>query len=175
MNVDEQNRLIQQAATSLAAFKEYLGQNLMLLRDYIMSIVRSVPVPVTFVLLEEQRALELRFICARQTERCIYHYDHLFCVVVQDWRPWLKISVIALGLGLAILKIDARDPVDQAREIYDVLRAEGDEDFLSFISQPFLTVDELAPLLADIQPENVLVYDGKIGNWICQACRAGLD
>ncbi|MFX1476408.1 MAG: hypothetical protein ACFFCO_13180, partial [Promethearchaeota archaeon] len=120
-------------------------------------------------------ALELRFICAAQSETCTYHYDHLFPVVTQHWRPWLKITVIALTLGLAILRIDSRGPVEQAKQAYEVLTTETDEGFLSFISQPFLTVEELEPLQADIQPENALVYDERIGNWICQTCRVALD
>ena len=83
--------------------------------------------------------------------------------------------MIALSLGLAILKIDSRDPVDEARQIYEVLAFEKDDDFLTFISQPFLTVEELEPLLADIKPENSLVYDEKIGNWICQSCKVVLE
>ena len=173
--IEEQNRLIHEAAVSVDALKQYLDNNIELLKQFISELVKRLPVPVRFSTEGRvQKVLRLHFICARQGDRCLYPSDREFTTETKIWNKWLRLAVSALSLGISVMNPLEGAALSQVRDAYDAFRGEEDAEFLKFVSEPFLTSseqDSLVMQLRDAKFFDVFSYDSSIGNWVCLMCK----
>jgi hypothetical protein len=173
--IEEQNRLIREAAVSVDSLKEYLDNNIELLKQFISEIVKKLPVPVRFSTEGRvQKVLRLHFICAREGERCLYPHDREFTTETRVWNKWLKLAVSALSVGVSVINPLEGGALSQVREAYEAYKEGEDADFLAFVNEPFLTAseqDSLVSQLRDAKFFDVFRYDASIGNWVCLMCK----
>ncbi len=172
--IDEQNKLIREAAVSVDALKKYLDDNIEDLKHFIAGVVKKLPVPVRFS--TEGRAkktLRLHFSCGIQTAGCLYPRDREFVTETTTWNKWLKLALSAVSAGVSMLNPLDGTAIDQVRNAYQSYKTTYDKEFLAFINEPFLTSaeqDSLVTQLRDARFFDVFKYDPTIGNWACIMC-----
>jgi hypothetical protein len=176
LQIEEQNKRIRESAVSVEALKQYLDQNIQILKQYISEIIKKLPVPVKLTTEGRvQKTLRLHFICAKQGERCLYPYEREFTTETRQWNKWLKIAVSSLSLGISVLNPLDGGAVDQVRSAYEAYRTGEDKEFLAFVNEPFLTSaeqDSLIQQLRDAKFFDVFSYDATLGNWVCLMCKS---
>ncbi|MFX0107129.1 MAG: hypothetical protein ACFE7R_02505 [Candidatus Hodarchaeota archaeon] len=173
--IEEQNALIREAAVSVDALKEYVDKNVEILKQFIADVNKKLPVPMRFSLEGRLRkTLQLHFVCGLQSERCLYPEDRPFITETQAWNKWLKIAMSAVKLGKAMIFPIEGGAIDVIREAYSIYRADDDQDFLTYIREPFLTSteqDNLVNQLRDARYFEVFNYDAQNAKWACLMCR----
>ncbi|MHA2114583.1 MAG: hypothetical protein ACXABM_03725 [Candidatus Thorarchaeota archaeon] len=173
--IEQQNTLIREAALTVGSLKEYVDQNVEMLKYFIADIVKKLPVPVKFSIEGRiRKTLELHFTCGLQHERCLYPEDRSFITETKAWNKWLKIAMSAVRIGRSIIfPIESGDAVDAVREAYDAYKEKDDKDFLAYISEPFLTSEEQDKLVSQLREArffDVFNYVPETGEWACLMC-----
>jgi len=173
--IEKQNKLIREAALTVGSLKEYVDQNVEMLKYFIADVVKKLPVPVRFSTEGRiRKTLQLHFTCGLMFERCLYPEERPFITESKDWNKWLKIAMSAVRIGRAIIfPIESGDAVDAVREAYEIYKEKDDCGFLAFISEPFLTSseqDNLVTQLRDARFFDVFNYIPETGEWACLMC-----
>jgi hypothetical protein len=159
----------------VGSLKEYVDQNVEMLKYFIADVVKKLPVPTKFSTEGRiRKTIHLHFNCGLQFERCLYPEDRPFITESKDWNKWLKIAMSAVRIGKAIIfPIESTDAVDAVREAYEAYKEKGDRDFLAYIGEPFLTSkeqDNLVNQLRDARFFDVFNYVPETGEWACLMC-----
>ena len=173
--IEQQNKLIREAALTVGSLKEYVDQNVEMLKYFIADVVKKLPVPVKFATEGRiRKTIHLHFTCGLKHERCLYPEDRPFITESKDWNKWLKIAMSAVRIGRAIIfPIESDDAVDAVREAYEAYKDKDDKDFLAYIGEPFLTSteqDNLVNQLREARFFDVFNYVPETGEWACLMC-----
>lgn len=173
--IEQHNALIREAALSVGSLKEYVDQNVEMLKYFIADVMKKLPVPTKFSTEGRVRkTLNLYFTCGLQNERCLYPEDRPFVTETKTWNKWLKIAMSAVRIGKSVIfPVESGDAVDAVREAYDAYKDKDDKDFLAYISEPFLTAEEqdnLVNQLRDAQFFDVFNYIPETAEWACIMC-----
>jgi hypothetical protein len=173
--IEQQNALISEAALTVGSLKDYVDQNVEMLKYFIADVVKKLPVPVKFSIEGRiSKTLKLHFTCGFQHERCLYPEDRAFVTETKAWNKWLKIAMSAVRIGRAIIfPIESGDAVDAVREAYHAYKEKDDKDFLAYISEPFLTSEEQDKLVNQLRNArffDVFSYVPETGEWACLMC-----
>ena len=173
--IEEQNKKIANAATSMDELMKYVDDNIETLKKFIANIAKKIPTPREFSTEGRiRKTLILHFVCDKETDRCLFPKDRDFTTETKDWNKWLKIAFSGIKIGKAILTPASAGGAGKAvKEAYDAYKSNNDREFLAYISQPFLTSEEqdnLINQLRDAKFFNVFSYDAQTAGWLCTMC-----
>lgn len=178
------NTRFKEACVDMESLKQYVDENVSDLKDFIASVAKKLPMPVKFTTEEKfvvKKAILLHFECQApiRTRYCALQNGKTYTTETLEWSRWLKMGLSAAKLGKSVLTADAiadlPGVVDQVKGLYNMYTKEDGEDFLSFISEPFLTSEEQDKLLNQLRAANFFQkfqYDNQTANWICANCHA---
>lgn len=186
------NTRFKEACVDMDSLKAYVDENVSDLKDFIASVAKKLPMPVKFTTEQKflvKKAILLHFECQApiRTRYCALQDGATYTTETLEWSRWLKMGLSAAKLGKAVLSADAiadmPGVVDQVKGLYNMYKKEDGEDFLSFISEPFLTSEEQDKLLNQLRAANFFQkfqYDNQTANWLCGNCaciylKAGSD
>lgn len=174
--IEEQNKKIAEIATSVDALRAYVDENIEMLKQFISEVIKRLPVPVTFSTEGRVRkTMHLHFVCGIQNDRCLYPEDRSFIAETKTWHRWLKLAMSAVKIGKAVfLPPEMGDAVDAVRSTYAAYKSGDDKDFLTFISEPFLTSEEQDNLITQLRKAkyfDVFNYDSQSAGWACIMCK----
>jgi len=171
---DELNLKVKDACKSYDDIKSYVDKNVETLKDFVASVAKELPTPVKFTSTGKiRRTLTLYFQCAHEYPECLYPKTSQFTTETSDWAKWLKVSMSLVKLGKALYEKEIFDVVDHVREIYEEIKGKEDADFMSYISEPFLTSaeqDKLIEQLRDKRFFEFFCYSSQTGQWVCNRC-----
>ncbi|MFX1507047.1 MAG: hypothetical protein ACFFDC_13210 [Promethearchaeota archaeon] len=173
--IDDQNKRISEMVHSYEDLKAYVDENVAELKDFISQIAKKIPIPYEFSTEGRiRKTMKLHFICGMQNERCLFPSDRSFTTETKAWNKWLKIALSAVKIGAAIIHpIAAGGAVDAVKDAYEAYKSKDDADFISYISQPFLTSEEQDNLIIQLREArffDMFNYNAQQGNWACIMC-----
>ena len=178
------NARFKEACVDMDSLKQYVDSNVSELKDFIASVAKRLPMPVKFTTENKfvvKKAILLHFECQApiRTRYCALQNGATYTTETLEWSRWLKMGLSAAKLGKSVLSADAITDVpgvvDQVKGLYNMYKKEDGEDFLSFISEPFLTSEEQDKLLNQLRAAQFFEkfrYDNQSANWICANCQA---
>ena len=80
----------------------------------------------------------------------------------------------AVSIGKAVIfPFETSDAIDSVRKAYNLYKTGEEKDFLSFISEPFLTSSEQDKLVTQLREArffDVFNYDPQTAEWTCLMC-----
>ena len=173
--IDDQNKRISEMVHSYEDLKAYVDENVTELKDFISQIAKKLPIPSEFSTEGRiRKIMKLHFTCSLQNERCLYPSDRHFTTETKAWNKWLKIALSAVKIGAAVIHpLAAGGAVDAVKEVYEAYKTKEDTDFISYISQPFLTSTEQDNLIVQLRNArffDMFSYNAQQGNWACIMC-----
>ena len=173
--LEEQSTLIKEAALSVDSLKAYVDKNVEILKTFIADVVKKLPIPIRFSTEGRVRqTLQLHYVCGIQKERCLYPLERPFVTETKEWSKWLKIAMSAVSIGKAVIfPFETSDAIDSVRSAYKLYKSKEESDFLSFISEPFLTSSEQDKLIVQLREArffDVFNYDPQTAEWTCLMC-----
>jgi serine/threonine protein kinase len=166
----------------LVLLKQYIDHREGQLREFVGSVVQKLPLPSKFVVKKGRftKTLGLVFTCKVTAQS--------FTVSTRQWARWLKVSISLLKAGVTAMDSGvggARDIVDNVKSAYDAYKARDDEDFKTFVEQPFLLSTERDELIKQLRSckdldggfegrtfFDVFRYDAQVGDWVAAAARS---
>ena len=173
--IDDQNKRISEMVHSYEDLKAYVDENVAELKDFISQIAKKIPIPHEFSTEGRiRKTMKLHFTCGMQDERCLFPSDRSFTTETKAWNKWLKIALSAVKIGAAVIHpVAAGGAVDAVKEAYEAYKTKDDADFISYISQPFLTSEEQDNLIIQLRKArffDMFNYNAQQGNWACIMC-----
>lgn len=175
--IDEQNKKIAEAVNSIDDLKDYVDENIDMLKDFVADIVKKLPLPDKYDTEGRiRKTLILHFACGCGSDRCIYPHDRAFTIESKQWNKWLKVAFTTVKLGKAALipAVGVGDAVGAIKDIYDIYKTPEQQDYLSYIKEPFLTSEEQDKLVEQLRGANffqVFNYNSKTAKWCCIMCQ----
>ncbi|MFX0123847.1 MAG: hypothetical protein ACFFAE_09435 [Candidatus Hodarchaeota archaeon] len=173
--IDNQNKRISEMVHSYEDLKAYVDDNVAELKDFISQIAKKLPIPSEFSTEGHiRKTMKLHFTCGLQHDRCLYPSDRSFTTETKAWNKWLKIALSAVKIGAAVIHpVAAGGAVDAVKDAYEAYKTKDDSDFISYISQPFLTSEEQDNLIVQLRKArffDMFGYNAQQGNWTCIMC-----
>jgi hypothetical protein len=96
-------------------------------------------------------------------------------IVSHDWSKWLKIGFSLIKAGKAVIDIGMGNPlgllatgVTCVQEVYEAYKTNDDDEFNTYITQPFLTSAEQDVLINKLRDQgffDIFAYDAQLGGW----------
>jgi hypothetical protein len=174
-SIDDMNEKVKNAAKSTEELLAYVDENIDMLKNFIADIAKKLPVPKTFSTEGRiRKTIILHFVCDKETDRCIFPEARSFTTESKDWNKWLKIAFSGIKIGKSvIMPANIGDAGKAVKQAYDDYKTANDKDFLSYLSEPFLTSseqDNLIEQLRDAKFFDVFHYDAHGANWNCTMC-----
>mmetsp|Transcript_17067 Transcript_17067/g.40127 ORF Transcript_17067/g.40127 Transcript_17067/m.40127 type:complete len:799 (-) Transcript_17067:128-2524(-) len=181
--VAEMNLRFKAACTDMDSLKRYVDEHVAELKDFVGSIAKKLPVPVRCSAerrLVVNSALLLHFECQAQPKTsCCALPAGTYRTETLEWNKWLKLGLSAAKIGKSVLTADAigdvGSVVDQAQAMYKLYKKKDDADFVTFISEPFLTSEEQDKLIVQLRKGGFFqnfCYDPQSAGWLCANCHA---
>jgi len=168
------NKKIQDSCKTSEELKAYVDKNIAQLKDFVGEIVKKLPTPYLFTAEGiVRRTLTLHFECGLNEQNCLYTRDKPFTTDTSDWAKWVKMSFTLFKLGKALYDKSLGDAFGAAKDLFDQYKQKEDGDFMSYISQPFLTSTEQDNLINQLRDKrffDVFVYSAQHGAWACARC-----
>lgn len=177
-DIDAQNKKISEMVHSVDDLKEYVDENVAELKDFLAQIAKKLPIPVELSTEGRiRKTLILHFVCGKEADRCLYPQDRTFTTETKEWSKWLKIGLSAVKVGKALITPPSvGDAVGAIKEAYEAYASKDDAEFLSYISQPFLTSNEQDHLINQLREArffDIFNYDAQAASWSCIMCHPG--
>eukprot|EP00927_Polykrikos_kofoidii_P042825 TRINITY_DN36874_c0_g1_i1.p1 TRINITY_DN36874_c0_g1~~TRINITY_DN36874_c0_g1_i1.p1 ORF type:complete len:808 (+),score=161.38 TRINITY_DN36874_c0_g1_i1:54-2426(+) len=181
--IEDANARFKEACGNMEGLKAYVDQNVSDLKDFIGEVTKKLPLPVKFTSEPRyvvKKAMILHFEChADPKATCCALPEGTFTIETLEWSRWLKMSLSAAKLGKAVLTAEAiadvPGVVEQVKGMYSLYSAKDDADFLTFISEPFLTSEEQDKLINQLRSGGYFSkfkYDNQTAKWVCANCHA---
>ena len=114
-----------------------------------------------------RKTLILHFECCRT--------GYEFPIVSHEWSKWLKMGFSLVKAGQAVIDLGMGNPlgilkkgVECIQEIYSAYKTNDDDEFNTYITNPFLTSTEQDQLLEKLRDQKffeVFAYDAQRGGW----------
>jgi len=182
--IADMNSRFKEACGDMESLKKYVDDNVSELKDFISTVAKKLPMPVRFSSEPRyvvKKAILLHFECQAPiaTRFCVLPQKATFTTETMEWSRWLKMGLSAAKLGKSILSADAiadaPGVVEQVKGLFSLYKKDDGEDFLTFISEPFLTSQEQDKLLNQLRAANFFNnfrYDSQTATWLCANCHA---
>ncbi|CAJ1359743.1 unnamed protein product [Effrenium voratum] len=182
--INQLNLNFKEACGDMESLKKYVDDNVSDLKDFIASVAKKLPMPVKFTSEEKylvKKAILLHFECQAPipSRYCALPQKATYTTETQEWARWLKMGLSAAKLGKSVLSAEAITDlpgvVDQVKGLYSMYKKDDGEDFLTFISEPFLTSSEQDKLLNQLRAAaffEKFCYDNQSATWLCANCHA---
>lgn len=179
--INELNAKVSESCQNFDEVKAYLDKNIEDLKDFVATIAKKLPTPTRFSVTGKLRkTLKLHFPCCRNRAGCTSIPGAEFVIESKDWSKWLKVGFSVIKLGKAAIDIGMGNPlglvetgIDCVKEIYEIYKTNVDDDFNSYIREPFLTSTEQDKLVEALRAQgffDVFEYDAQQGGWTCKPC-----
>lgn len=165
------NQLNSKVAESCANFEDvmaYVDANIADMKDFVGDVVKKLPAPKRLEVVGTLRkTLILHFECV--------HTGYEFPIISKEWSKWLKMGFALAKAGKAVFDIGTGNPlgllstgIDCVKGIYDAYKTNDDDEFNTYITQPFLTSTEQDQLLEKLRDQGFfekLAYDNQAPGW----------
>lgn len=166
--IDAMNARVAETCTNFEEVKAYVDQNIADVKDFVGEIVKKLPQPKRLEVVGRMRkTLILHFECV--------HTGREYPIESKDWNKWLKMGFSLLKAGKAVLDLGMGNPlgivktgVDAVQQIYGAYKTNDDDEFNTYITQPFLTSDEQDQLLNKLRDQGFFEkfdYDAQAPGW----------
>jgi hypothetical protein len=122
-------------------------------KDFIGDIVKKLPTPKRLEVVGNLRkTLILHFECART--------GYEFPITSYEWSKWLKMGFSLAKAGKAVIDIGTGNPlalamtgIECVQGIYDAYKTKDDDEFNTYITNPFLTSTEQDGLIEKLRAQ----------------------
>eukprot|EP01034_Spumella_vulgaris_P027260 gene27260-33954_t len=166
--VNALNAKVAQTCTNLSDVIAYVDANMADMKDFLAEVVKKLPTPKRLQIDGTLRkTLILVFECSRTGLE--------FGITSTEWSKWLKIGFSLVKAGTAVIDLGMGNPlgilkkgVECVQEIYSAYKSEDDEEFNTYITQPFLTSAEQDNLLTKLRDQGFFdkfEYDPQTHGW----------
>lgn len=166
--IDAMNAKIAETCTNFEDVKAYVDQNMADIKDFVGEIVKKLPNPKRLEVVGTLRkTLILHFECV--------HTGREYPIESKEWSKWLKMGFSLLKCGKLILDVGTGNPmgilktgVDAVQQIYSAYKTNDDDEFNTYITQPFLTSAEQDQLLNKLRDQGFFekfAYDAQAPGW----------
>jgi hypothetical protein len=174
-SIEDMNERVKQAAKSTEELMKYVDENISMIKDFIADIAKKLPIPQTFSTEGRiRKTIILHFVCDKESDRCLFPQDRSFTTETKDWNKWLKIAFSGIKIGKSvIMPANIGDAGKAVKQAYEAYKTQNDKDFLSYMSEPFLTSfeqDNLINQLREAKYFDVFHYDPQEAYWNCTMC-----
>eukprot|EP01038_Epipyxis_sp_PR26KG_P003966 gene3966-5686_t len=162
------NVKISQSCSNMADVIAYIDANMADMKDFLADVVKKLPNPKRLEVVGTLRkSLILHFECVRTG----YEYP----IVSHEWSKWLKIGFSLVKAGQAIIDVGMGNPlgilkkgIDCIQEVYTAYKTNDDDEFNTYITNPFLLSSEQDQLLEKLRDQgffDIFAYDAQIPGW----------
>jgi len=172
--IDSLNQTVSAQVHSYDDLKKYIDDNVATLKEFIGEVVKKLPLPFDFTAEGiVRRTLTLYFQCDAKENGCLHPKEKPFKTETGDWAKWLKMSFSLFKIGKAFYDKSPEDVYSNIMNLYGTFQSKEDANFVSYISQPFLTSAEQDSLINQLRDQrffDVFEYNAQAGNWMCAKC-----
>jgi hypothetical protein len=162
------NSKVAETCSNMADVIAYVDANMADMKDFLAEVVKKLPKPKRLEVVGTLRkTLILHFECVNTG----YEYG----ITSTEWSKWLKMGFSLVKAGQAIIDIGMGNPlgilkkgVECVQEIYSAYKTEDDDEFNSYITNPFLTSAEQDQLLEKLRGQGffeIFDYDNQKAGW----------
>jgi hypothetical protein len=162
------NSKVSETCTNLSDVIAYVDANMADMKDFLAEVVKKLPKPKRLEVVGTLRkTLVLHFECV--------HSGYEYGVTSTEWSKWLKMGFSLVKAGQAIIDIGMGNPlgilkkgVECVQEIYSAYKNEDDDEFNTYITNPFLTSAEQDLLLDKLRGQgffDIFDYDNQLAGW----------
>jgi len=156
VRVNELNTKVAESCKNYEDVIAYVDKNIRDVKDFIGDVVKKLPIPKRLeVVGTVRKALVLHFECA--------HTGYEFPITSHEWSKWLKMGFSLAKAGKAVIDIGMGNPlalvatgVDAVKGIYEAYKTNDDDEFNTYITNPFLTSTEQDGLINKLKRSGVL-------------------
>jgi hypothetical protein len=171
----EMNDKITKSCSDFDQVRAYMEENVATLKTFIADVAKKLPNPVKFSVVSGKmtKKIKLHFVCPKS--------GFELCTETSDWNKWVKAGFSLVQLGKAVVDIGLGNPLGLVttgvkcfKGIYESFQEKDDEDFNTFISEPFLTSEEQDKLITGLKKAKFFdqfEYDAQLGAW----CKIGAE
>lgn len=168
VRITELNNKVAESCSSFEDVVAYVDANIMDMKDFVGEVVKKLPAPKRLEVVGTLRkTLILHFECV--------HTGYEFPIVSKEWSKWLKMGFSLAKAGKAVFDIGTGNPlgllstgIDCVKGIYDAYKSNDDDEFNTYITQPFLTSTEQDQLLEKLRDQGFfekMAYDNQAPGW----------
>lgn len=166
--VNALNVQVAETCTNMADVIAYVDANMADMKDFLAQVAKKLPQPKRLEVVGTLRkTLILHFECARTGLE--------FPITSHDWSKWLKMGFSLVKAGQAVIDLGMGNPlgilkkgVECVQEIYEAYKTNDDDEFNTYITNPFLLSTEQDQLLEKLRAQGffeVFSYDAQIAGW----------
>lgn len=162
------NNKVAETCHNMADVIAYVDANMADMKDFLAEVVKKLPAPKR---LEVVGTLRKTFILHFECVRTGYEFP----IVSYDWSKWLKMGFSLVKAGQAVIDLGIGNPlgilskgIECVQEIYTAYKTHDDDEFNSYITNPFLTSTEQDMLLNKLRDQNffeIFAYDSQRRGW----------
>jgi uncharacterized coiled-coil protein SlyX len=166
--IKEMNSKIAQTCTNMADVIAYVDANMADMKDFLAEVVKKLPNPKRLEVVGTLRkTLILHFECTKTGLE--------YPITSHEWSKWLKIGFSLIKAGKMVIDIGAGNPIGlihtgitAIQEIYTAYKTNEDDEFNTYITQPFLTSSEQDLLINKLRDQSffdIFAYDSQAAGW----------
>jgi uncharacterized membrane protein YgcG len=166
--IDALNGEFGAACANMDEVSKLMDKKIAEVKDFIGEVVKKLPQPCKLVVLGTVRkTLQLHFACAKT--------GNTITTETKDWNSWCKVGFGLVKLGKCAVTASAGNPMALAggvgaiQDIYKAYKSKDDQDFNTFIREPFLTSAESDRLINQLRAGGFfskMKYDNQLGDWV---------
>ena len=168
LKVNELNTKVKDSCQSFEDVIAYVDANVADLKDFVGDVVKKLPAPKRLeVVGRVRKTLILHFECVRT------HRE--FPIESKEWSKWLKMGFSLAKAGKAVFDIGTGNPlglistgVNCVKDIYSAYKENDEDEFNTYITEPFLTSTEQDQLLEKLRGQGFfekMDYDSQLAGW----------
>lgn len=162
------NSKVSQTCHNLADVIAYVDANMADMKDFLADVAKKLPQPKRLEVIGKfRKTLVLHFVCC--------HTGLEYPITSTEWSKWLKMGFSLVKAGQAVIDLGLGNPlgiltkgVECIQEIYTAYRTEDEDEFNTYITNPFLTSAEQDQLLEKLRDQRffeVFAYDAQRAGW----------
>lgn len=162
------NSKVSETCHNMADVIAYVDANMADMKDFLADVVKKLPNPKRLEVVGTLRkTLILHFECC--------HTGLEYPITSHEWSKWLKMGFSLVKAGQAVIELGIGNPlgilskgVECVQEIYSAYKTNDDDEFNTYITQPFLTSTEQDQLLEKLRDQGffeIFAYDNQMAGW----------
>jgi hypothetical protein len=166
--VNALNTKVAETCTNMADVLAYVDANMADMKDFLAQVTKRLPQPKRLEIVGTLRkTLILHFECCRTGME--------FPITSHDWSKWLKMGFSLVKAGQAIIDLGMGNPlgilkkgIECVQEVYEAYKTNDDDEFNSYITNPFLLSSEQDQLLEKLRAQgffDIFAYDAQVASW----------
>lgn len=160
--VDALNSRVAESCKSYEDVIAYVDKNIRDVKDFVGEVVKKLPLPKRLeVIGTARKTLILHFECCRTKRE--------YPIKSHEWNKWLKMGFSLAKSSKAIIDIGTGNPLgllttgaDAVKGIYEAYKSKDDDEFNTYITNPFLTSAEQDGLINKLRDQG---FFDKV-NWL---------